>query len=111
MMLVGVAHCETNPRYIPSGFFITSSSDKRCILCPGFDSAGSRRWSRENSVVHNPGGTAEMPREKSFRIGIGTRDTCFQILPPQKYRLYPAKSSSPPSPESATVTCCRASCE
>ncbi len=37
--------------------------------------------------------------------------SAFQILRVRRYRWYPAKSSSPPSPERLTVTLCRASRE
>ena len=41
---------------------------------------------------------------KKLRSPNGTKLFTFEILLPHKYLLYPANSSSPPSPDNATLT-------
>src|SRR5262249_48114624 len=44
----------------------------------------------------------------SARTGRGSRETQRQSAGPATWRLYPPKTSSPPSPDRHTVTCRRA---
>src|ERR1700732_2343235 len=57
---------------------------------------------------HRVMGTRGMLRLIALSSHGDTRDIRLQRSRACTYLVYPAKASSPPSPESATVTCCRA---
>ena len=51
-----------------------------------------------------PGGTRPSADPAARRTGSGSADACRHNRSSQAWRLYPANSSSPPSPDRATVT-------
>src|SRR5262249_5395755 len=62
---------------------------------------------KANSRFQVSGATARKAAADTPRSRRGTRLTAPASRFAQKYRLYPANSSSPPSPDNATVTCLR----
>src|SRR5580700_3625743 len=83
-----------------------------CSLYPGV------RWRRRagriedkepNTLSHWRGSRPVRAAAVRRRKGRGVWRSEFHKRPPHVYRLYPPKTSSPPSPDRLTVTCCRVS--
>src|SRR5438046_1808855 len=90
------------------------TSASLCNLYPGMCCCIPRGSMKDvvcQSRSHKLGENALIRPEIVFRSGWGNHPTYFHMRFTHKWRLYPPKSSSPPSPESPTVTFCRAKCE
>src|SRR5579863_7606533 len=97
----GSTQCEACLIYNASRSFTGSMSAILCNLSPGFRCLalpGRNGAHLLQNLSHDSGGTTRIAPASADLADDGSQPTASQIRLLQTWRLYPPKSSSPPSP-------------
>ena len=115
LLLAGEARAGSY-RVAQCGWYVGAARDVAAAAGRGRRGRWRRRWAlalRTRMIVADRRAQALLVgrRRLSRRSGCGAASIACHSPAGRKYRVYPANSSSPPSPDKATVTYCRVNLE